>query len=211
MIKPDYLARNAIARLHKSSRSSADAEAQVDRMARSTSGVSAARTIFSVLPVTSPRICDRSRDRENQCEVCQPHGDRGLPSTIHESVAADDLGMAAPHATHPIAARDMPVISAKGDGAFVRVTRQYKQPQSGGTMNSVSPNGARARSVLEKRVGPERGMPSATASEKDIQRQRASKGSTTAIRRPRILRDVIIVPISVRLILQRLITSNGES
>lgn len=40
MSKPDYLARIAIARSQKSSRSSADAYAQVDRMAKSMSGVS---------------------------------------------------------------------------------------------------------------------------------------------------------------------------
>lgn len=43
MSKPDYLARIAIARSQKSSRSSADAYAQVDRMAKSTSGASTTR------------------------------------------------------------------------------------------------------------------------------------------------------------------------
>jgi hypothetical protein len=79
------------------------------------------------------------------------------------------------------------MIRVKGDGPSFRVTRQYKQPQSSGAINAVRPNGAIARRVVEKRVGPESGMPSSMASEKDIQRQRASKGRTTAIRRPRIL------------------------
>ena len=64
MSKPNYLARIAIARSQKSSRSSADAYAQVDRMAKSMSGASTTKASVESSP--EPKSADATTKGSNR-------------------------------------------------------------------------------------------------------------------------------------------------